>query len=154
MDPRILDEVRDLTLKLLEVAGLDLSVEVEVLEGEVLLNLEGADVDLVLSENARLLHAINHLVSQAFFRRADRQYRFVVDCDNYRAQRTRELELLADKAAEKVSASHSPFRFQPMPASDRRVIHVHLADREQVETESDGRGQYRRVVVMPKDRSR
>ena len=149
MAHEILDEIRRFTEQLLEQAELELKASVEPNQDQVVVDLSGPDTDLVLTENARLLHALNHLVSQIFYRKAQGQYRFVVDCEGYRATRTRELELLAEKAAEQAQRSRRPFHFQPMPANDRRIIHLYLADQSEVRTESDGRGMHRRVVVIP-----
>ncbi len=149
MAHEILDEIQSFTEQLVEGAELELDVNVRPNQDQVVVELSGPDMDLVLTENARLLHAMNHLVSQIFYRKAQGQYRFVVDCGGYRASRTRELELLAAKAAEEVQRSGRPFHFQAMPASDRRIIHLYLADQSEVRTESDGRGMYRGVVVIP-----
>jgi len=149
MAHEILDEIRHFTEQLVERAGLELDVSVEPNQDQVVVELSGPDTDLVLTENARLLHGMNHLVSQIFYRKAQGQYRFVVDCSGYRARRHRELELLAAKAAEEAQRSGRPFHFQAMPASDRRIIHLCLADQREVRTESDGRGMHRRVVVIP-----
>ena len=149
MAEEVLAEIRQFTEELLDRAGLELEASVRPNQDQVVVELSGPDADLVLTDNARLLHAFNHLVSQIFYRRARGQYRFVVDCGDYRATRARELQLLADKAAEKARRSGRPFTFQPMPASDRRIIHLHLAHDREVRTESDGRGMHRRVVVIP-----
>ncbi len=149
MAPEILEEVQHFAEQLLDRAQLALEVNIQAGRDEVVVELSGQDADLVLTENARLLHALNHLVSQSFYRKAGGQHRFVVDCNGYRAARAAELELLAGKAAEKAASSRRPFHFQPMPANDRRIIHLFLAEQQEVRTESDGRGMHRRVVVIP-----
>ncbi len=151
MADEIVEKVRQFAEQLLDRARLDLKVRVETSQRKVVVELSGQDSGLVLTENARLLHAVNHLVSQSFYRRGRGQHRFVVDCNGYRATRTVELELLADKAADKAARSGHPFGFQPMPAGDRRIIHLFLADRQEVRTESDGRGTHRRVIVIPEN---
>lgn len=143
------NEIREFVNGLLEEARLQVNSSIS-LNGEVVnIELEGADSGLVLRENARLMYAINHLVNQSFYRKAGGRYSFVVDCDQYRGTRVMELQLLARKAAEKVRASARPFRLQPMPSSERRVIHLALADEEGIATESEGGGGSRRVVILP-----
>ena len=149
MAHEIRDEIRLFAEQFLERSELELEATVEPNQDQVVVDLSGPDTDLVLTENARLLHALNHPVSQIFYRKAQGQYRFVVDCGGYRATRARKLELLAGKAAEHAQRSGRPFHFQPMPAADRRIIHLSLADESEVRTESDGRGMHRRVVVIP-----
>lgn len=130
-------------------ARLDLRCECHVGEEEVSVSLGGPDSGLVLRENAKLLYALNHLLNQAFYRRVRGRYSFLVDCEEYRGTRVMELQLLARKAAENVLSSGEAFRLQPMPSSERRVIHLALADVEGVRSESEGRGEYRRVVIAP-----
>ena len=60
-----------------------------------------------------------------------------------------ELELLAKKAAEKVKTSQRPFPLQPMPANERRIVHMALVSDPQVRTESQGFGDNRRVIISP-----
>lgn len=151
MADEIVEQVRHFAEQLLDLAHLELEVGVEANQEEVVVEVSGQDSELMLTENARLLHAVNHLVSQSFYRKAQGQYRFFVDCNGYRAARTAELELLADKAADKAARSGRSVGFQPMPAGDRRIIHLFLAERQEVTTESDGRGAYRRVVVIPEN---
>ncbi len=141
------EDVVDLMDKVLAAARLDLKCRCEVGEEEARVDLWGSDAHLVLRENARLLYALNHLVSQFFFRRARGRYAFVVDCEDYRGTRVMELQLLARKAAERVRATGQPFRLQPMPASERRVIHLTLSEEAGVRSGSEGSGERRRVVI-------
>ncbi len=140
-------DVTELMDRVLAAARLDLKSVCEVGEEEVRVDLQGSDSHLVLRENARLLYALNHLVSQFFFRRARGRYAFVVDCEEYRGTRVMELQLLARKAAERVRATGQPFRLQPMPASERRVIHLTLSEESGVRSGSEGSGEHRRVVI-------
>ena len=149
MDNELLDRIKAFAERLAELGSLDLDISVGVGDGEIRIDLDGEDIDGVLCENARVLHAFNHLISQAFFKAVRREYRFVVDCNGFRAARTRELEMLAENAALQATQTRSPFRFQPMPANDRRIIHLRLAEESHVRTESQGSGPERHVVVFP-----
>lgn len=145
----VLLEVGEFVGECVRRSGLDLQHSCELDEDAVNIFLEGPDGSLVLRDNARLLYAINHLVNQVFFRRADRKLAFVVDCEEYRSGRVLELQLLARKAAEKVRDTGKPFRLQPMPANERRIIHLALSEEPGVTTESEGSGTHRRVVLVP-----
>lgn len=136
-------------LELIELSGLDLEVNAVVEDELIAIELAGEDEPLLLADNARLLYAFNHLVNQVFYRRAGRECSFLVDCGNYRSERVAELELLAQKAAEKVRISGTKVILQPMPSGERRIIHLALADEPDVRTESEGSGRYRRVQIVP-----
>ncbi len=62
-----------------------------------------------------------------------------------------ELKLSAEVAAERVRQTREPFRFHPMGARERRIIHLALKDQPGVRTTSEGQGEMRQVVVFPAD---
>jgi spoIIIJ-associated protein len=143
------DQANDFVQDLVGRAQLDLKTETEVQDNAIRINLGGRDSELLLTDNARLLYSINHLVNQIFYRRSKDRCNFVVDCNSYRADRTAELELLARKAAEKVRTSRTRISLQPMPSSERRIIHLTLADDAYVSTQSEGSGRFRKVLIFP-----
>ena len=61
-----------------------------------------------------------------------------------------QLQLLAKKAADKARLSGTKVSLQPMPASERRIIHLAVAEEAGVETQSEGRGRFRRVLISPR----
>jgi spoIIIJ-associated protein len=134
---------------ILDRIQLDLHSVASVDDEGVKLNIEGADVEALLTDNARLLYALNHLVNQIFYRRSRDGCNFLIDCGNYRLLRGAELELMADKAAEKVRYSGRKVSLQPMPSGERRIIHLRLAGQQGVRTESEGAGRRRRVLIVP-----
>jgi spoIIIJ-associated protein len=135
--------------RLIRASTLELSFGCERDDKVVRVELRGRDADLVLGNSARLLYAVNHLLHQIFFRHAPEGYSVEVDCCNYREPRVLELRLLAEKAAEKVLFSGTLFSLQPMPAAERRIIHLALATHGRVRTESRGEGLQRHVVILP-----
>ncbi|HLV01521.1 MAG TPA: R3H domain-containing nucleic acid-binding protein [Acidobacteriota bacterium] len=131
--------------------GADLETRFQV-EGETIsIAVEGPDSEIMLADNARLLYAINHVVNQIFYRRSKGRYNLIVDCDDYRTIRASELRLMANKAAEQVRLTGRKISLQPMPSTDRRIIHLTLADDGRVKTISEGRGRYRRVLILPQN---
>ncbi len=132
----------------MRLPDLDLDVASRWAGDVVNVDLRGDDAGIVLSNNALLMYAINHLLNQVFYRRAPGSFSAVVDCGDYRAMRVLELELMAKKAAEKVRVTGVPYPLQPMPAVERRVIHLALADEAGVRTESRGGGPHRHVVIL------
>ena len=140
-------QVEEFFGELLEQSGLELEMEVEAAGENVAVRLSGADSEVLLSNNAKVLDALNDLGNQIFLRRMGQ--RIEVDCEDYRLTRILELELLATNAAEKTQLSGQSFRFQPMPPSERRTIHITLAEEPGVRTESQGMGTSRHVVVYP-----
>ena len=115
-----------------------------------LLSIEGADTGLLLNQGGELLDALQHIVNQAYGRTLPKGQRIVCDADNYRAARESELRAMADHAARQVRSTSAAFIFGPMDASERRVIHLSLADEVDLVTESVGEGNSRRLRVALK----
>jgi len=76
----------------------------------------------------------------------------LIDVENYKQRRYEDLRTLALNVASQVKANKSSFRLEPMPAFERRIVHLTLADDPDVVTESIGEGESRKVVVSPKNR--
>ena len=75
----------------------------------------------------------------------------LVDVEQYRERRQRNLSLMANRTAKQVVASGRPITLEPMSAADRRIIHMSLTDNDEVATESSGEGHERRVTVRPQE---
>ncbi|HKP45536.1 MAG TPA: R3H domain-containing nucleic acid-binding protein [Pyrinomonadaceae bacterium] len=133
--------------------GLNLRVAMTESPAECLLDLSGPDSELLQAESGELLLALQHLVTQAFARTAPEGQRLVCDVDGYRATREAELRAMANLAADRVRQSRVPFVFGEMNASERRVIHLALADSEDLQTESVGEGSARKLRIALKSSS-
>ena len=114
------------------------------------LSIEGPDCGLLLNQGGELLDALQQILNQAYGRNLPKGQRIICDANNYRAARESELRAMADHAARQVRATSSPFVFGPMDASERRVIHLSLAEEGDLVTESIGEGHARRLRVALK----
>jgi spoIIIJ-associated protein len=115
-----------------------------------ILSIEGPDSGLLLNQGGELLDALQQILNQAYGRNLPKGQRIVCDADNYRAARELELRAMAEHAARQVRTTSSPFLFGPMDASERRVIHLSLAEEADLVTESVGEGHARRLRVALK----
>jgi len=79
----------------------------------------------------------------------DNSWRVSVDVNNYRAIYEEKLREIARKAAHQVVITKKPLELPPMPAKDRRIIHLEIALRSDVITESVGEGAERHIVIKP-----
>lgn len=133
----------------LHSSGLNLKATAEASEDGFRVQVRGEDVALLLGHNAELLDALEYLANRVLTRASGEETRIVFDSGSYRARRERELQLMAEKAAEKVRGSRVPFTFDPMTPNERRIIHLTLVNDSTVKTESDGNGENRRVIIYP-----
>jgi len=116
---------------------------------EIVVVLSGADQGLLLERNAELLLALEYLAVRSL--RLDPPFfdRIRFDSGDYRATRIAELTMSARVAADRVRETRQPFRFNPMAARERRIVHMALRDIKGVRTESMGQEPQRRVQIIP-----
>ncbi|HXV57487.1 MAG TPA: R3H domain-containing nucleic acid-binding protein, partial [Gaiellaceae bacterium] len=81
--------------------------------------------------------------------RQEERKELVVDAAGYRDRRRSSLEELADRAASDALQGGRAIALEPMTAVERKIVHVHLAERTDVETSSEGTEPNRHVVVAP-----
>ncbi|HUS12181.1 MAG TPA: R3H domain-containing nucleic acid-binding protein [Pyrinomonadaceae bacterium] len=130
--------------------GLDIRVALTETPTECLLDLSGPDAELLQAEGGELLQAVQHLMNQAFGRSLPDGQRLICDVEGFRATREAELRAMAKLAAERVRSTGVPFLFGEMNGSERRVIHLTLAECEDLYTESVGDGAARKLRVALK----
>lgn len=117
--------------------------------GEVVVDFEGPDSDLLLEKNAALLDAIEYVVLKAIHVDDDLYGRISFDCNDWRQVRAEELKLTALMAARQAIESGSPFHLTPMTSRERRIVHLALKEETAVRTMSEGSGPSRKVVIYP-----
>jgi spoIIIJ-associated protein len=131
-------------------------IAVEIREGETSrLNVvgDGADREALgslIGRKGERLSALQHLVNLMLSRRTGQWTRVLVDVEDYRGRRERQLVDLATRAAERVEQTGKMLQLEPMPALERRWIHLALRDNDSVSTQSIGDEPNRRVVVLPR----
>lgn len=130
--------------------GLNLRVSVRETSEECVLDFKGDDAELMQAEGGELLEAMQHLANQAFGRQLPPGQRLVCDVNSFRATREAELRAMAQHAATRVRTTGMAFTFGPMNANERRIIHLTLADSEDLYTESIGEGAERKLRVSKK----
>jgi spoIIIJ-associated protein len=119
-------------------------------ERGIVLDISGGDPGPIIGRHGATIDAIEHLAAAVAFPPGAERRPISVDAQGYRARRERRLRELAEQAATQALAEHAPMELDPMSAAERKVVHMALADRDDVETSSDGREPERFVVVWPR----
>jgi spoIIIJ-associated protein len=141
--------LEDLLAEIADGLGLDVGIEITETEGVLKGCLRGDDVGLFIGRRGQTIDAVQHLAQRIVFHDGPSQVRVVIDADGYRERRAETLRGDADEAAEEVLRSGRPVELDPMPASERRVVHEHLRERGDVETHSEGDEPERYLVISP-----
>ena len=119
-------------------------------EGEIILDVVGGDLALLIGRHGRTLDALQTLVSAITSRELGFRHPVIVDVEGYRHRRRQKLEDIARRSADRSARQHISVRLRPMTAYERRVVHVALRDDQRVTTQSEGEDPFRVVVVNPK----
>jgi spoIIIJ-associated protein len=144
------ERVRDVLEKLGDALGLDADVSVEEDADGIRGILEGEDLGLFIGRHGQTIDAVQHLAFKIANREGARGgTRVVVDAAGYRARREQALHRQADQAAADAIRGRRPVALDAMSATERKVVHEHLKDRDDVETYSEGTEPDRHLVVAP-----
>jgi spoIIIJ-associated protein len=114
------------------------------------LNIEGEDLGIIIGRRGQTMVSLQQIVRLIMAHKMQVKVPIVLDVENYKQRRCEGLRILANRLAEQVKVRKTPFSMEPMPAFERRVIHLALADHPDVTTESTGFGESRKVVIIPK----
>ena len=102
----------------------------------------------LIGRKGERLSALQHLVNLMLSRKMGTWTRVLVDVEDYRGRRERQLVEVATRAAERVAETGQMLQLEPMSALERRWVHLALRDIDGVTTQSIGEEPMRRVVVI------
>jgi spoIIIJ-associated protein len=145
------DRIEELLDKVTEALGLDAEVVIEEDDEGIRATLDGDDLGLFIGRHGATIDAVQHLAFKVANREAGRNdvVRVTVDAAGYRERREEMLHRQADQAASRAARSGRPVALDAMSATERKVVHEHLKDRDDVETYSEGTEPNRHLVVAP-----
>lgn len=148
---RFESRVLEFTSRLFQAMGFKIEAEFCSVGDMLFLNFSGRDIEDLLANRSELLFSIEYLLNKIF--QAEVNQFGMINCDVLGKKQTRltELQLIARAAAEKVRETKIPFRLNPMDSRERRIVHLSLADASGIRTESEGEGEFRKVVIHPAD---
>lgn len=123
--------------------------EYEGEEGELILDITGDDLAVLIGRHGKTLDALQFLVSAITVRTIGYRYPIVIDVEGYKSRQRKKLESIAHSSANKAAAQQRSVKLRPMTPYERRIVHIALRDDDRVETVSEGEGSARHVVIVP-----
>ncbi len=137
--------------ELLNQMGVDFEkVTSEKKNDTVIIDLVGVkEKGFVIGKDGKLLNSIQHLANRMLLNKGIEDIQVVVDCEGYRKNHEKQILGKARNVAEKVKQRNKSFTFDPMRATDRKIIHRYIEKDKTLRTMTVGKGDKKRVVVMP-----
>lgn len=159
-DEQILKTVEEITNDFLTQMGLDADVKVTFAEAEasdkdlvyIEVRLEGENLNELIGHHGINLESAQTVLGLMVSKKTERRdVRVLVEINDYKEGRERYLKSYALRAADQVRSSGQSMELMPMKPSERRIIHIVLKEEADIETDSTGEGDDRRVVIKKKD---
>ncbi len=117
----------------------------------IALDKKGDDLGILIGRHGQTLSCLQYIVRVIVGHQTKTWAPIIIDVEEYKQRRYEALQAMAWRIVDQVRASGMPFTLEPMPAYERRIIHLTLVDHPDVSTQSINEGEARRVVILPKN---
>ena len=153
----LLDRTEAVVSKLLHLLNLQAQVSAHYGATErdgrrnIYVDIRGNDLSVLIGRRSETLSAFQYIASLIVGKEGQQFVQLTVDVEGYRDRREKQLIQMAKRMADQVTKSGRRQTLEPMPAAERRIIHIALRDHPAVKTESTGEEPYRKVMILPKE---
>jgi spoIIIJ-associated protein len=114
-------------------------------------DVRGDDLNILIGKRSETLNSLQYITNLIVCKELERSISVVIDVEGYRLRRASQLRQLARRMADQAIKTGRRQALEPMPASERRIIHMELREHESVTTESVGEDPHRKVTIIPKE---
>ena len=150
MNQQNLEEIKKITKDFFKKTTFEVEIEFLPLQELTLpINLKTDEPQILIGEGGQTLVEIQHLLKTILKRKIQEPFFIDLDINGYKKKKIEYLKELAKSAADEVALTKKEKSLAPMPAYERRIIHLELADRQNVTTESIGQEPERRIIIKP-----
>ena len=144
-------EIKNYLQKIIKNMGITAVIEIKTREEIPTFNIVAPDVSILIGKNGRTIEALQNITRQMLNTELNTYYRFLIDVNDYKAQRKVRLEKTAKYTAKEVAKTKVEAHLEPMNSYERRIIHNVLTNSKDVITESEGEEPNRCVVIKLKE---
>ena len=144
---------KDFLGKLVSSMDLEATIDIKRQRNTLFIDIRGIDSDdkgIVIGKRGNTLDALQYLLSLFINKEEEDYIKIVLDIEGYREKREKTLIMLAHRMAEKAVSSNIQVKLEPMNPYERRMIHSTLQANDKIQTFSEGKEPYRRIVIQKK----
>ena len=147
----LIDYIKETIIEITKLMGLSINLEVRRREDNITIKIFSDHNAVLIGRNGKVLEALQTIVRQIIQKETKEFISVILDVENYKDKRIKNLEYLAKKVAKEVANTKVETKLDSMNSYERRIIHSVLTDNKYVYTESVGEEPNRCVVIKPKD---
>ena len=141
--------VDEFATALIDAMGLDATIDAHDAGDAIAVDVATKETGLFIGQKGETIDAIQYLLNVAVYKNRPFAKRIVVDSEGYRQRRIEAIQGMAHRTARRAVRERRSLSLPPMPAAERRVVHLFLKENPKVTTSSEGKEDGRKVVVSP-----
>jgi len=143
--------IKAILVDVLGFMGIEFGTSVEEMPDTTFVNIDSNGLDgLLIGRRGETLASLQHVVNRIFTSRTGRHSKVTIDVGGYIKRKHRLLVEKAHKIAARVRKTGKEYDFEPLKAAERRIVHLAIAELDDVTTYTIGDGLLRKVVICPK----
>jgi spoIIIJ-associated protein len=141
--------VDEFATALVDAMGIDATIDAHDAGEAIAVDVITKETGLFIGQKGETIDAIQYLLNVAVYKNRPFAKRIVVDSEGYRQRRIEAIQGMAHRTARRAVRERRPLSLPPMPAAERRVVHLFLKENPKVTTSSEGKEEARKVIVNP-----
>lgn len=156
-DEEALQITHDTVSELLQRMGIEARIEARWGEADapgkirpLFLDIHGDDLSILIGRRGETLTALQYITRLIVGKELRRPVAVLIDVEGYRARREQQIRRLAQQMAKQAVETSKTMSLEPMPAYERRIVHIELRDNPEVDTVSVGERDQRKVTIIPR----
>ena len=147
----IINYAKETIIEITKLMGLTVNLEVRRREENITIKIFSDHNAVLIGKNGYTIQALQTLVRQIIYNEINQNISIILDVENYKEKKIKNIEYLAKKTAREVAKTKVEAKLDSMNSYERRIVHSILSDDKYVFTESIGEEPNRCVVIKPKE---
>jgi len=147
----VISYIKDVINSIMSYMNIDVNLEIRRRDNSISIKLFSDNNAILIGKNGRTIAALQLLIRQMVTNQTNSHISIILDVENYKEKKMKNIEYLAKKVAKEVSKTKVEVKLDSMNSYERRIVHSVLTDNKYVYTESVGEEPNRAVVIKPRD---
>ena len=147
----IINYLKDSLNKILSLMGIEANYEVRRRENRIEIKIFSDNNAILIGKNGRTMQSLQTILRFILKNHIASDLSVMLDVENYKEKRNRNIEYLAKKVARDVAKTKVETKLDNMNSYERRIVHNILSDNKYVYTVSEGEEPNRHVIIKPRE---